>query len=223
MRDIIYLHGFSSGPNSSKARFFRQKFEERGISITIPALDGGDFERLTLTGQLEILSRTAASRPVTLIGSSMGGYLAALYAARHPEVASLVLMAPAFCFARRWPKIVGEEAMSQWRETGRMPVFHYGEGRERSLSYDLIKDASVYEDYPTVLQPTLILHGIHDDVVPASFSEAFLRLQPAARLVILESGHELTDVTDRLWEETANFLGLPPNVPLYDIRESQGV
>ncbi len=206
--ELIYLHGFGSSPNSSKARFFREKFEERGISITIPVLDCGDFERLTFTRQLEVLSRAASGRPVTLMGSSMGGYLAALYAARHPEVVRLVLLAPAFAFARRWPEVLGDPAMQHWRETGRRTVFHYGEGRDRSLSYDLIADASTYEDYPEVLQPTLILHGTQDDVVPASLSEEFARLRPSARLVLLPSGHELTDVTAQLWEHTAEFLGV---------------
>ncbi len=42
----------------------------------------------------------------------MGGYLAALYAALHPEVQSLILMAPAFSFAQTWGKRIGEDAMN---------------------------------------------------------------------------------------------------------------
>src|SRR5690348_17748458 len=53
------------------------------------------FEHLTISGQLGVLERTLQNEPVRLIGSSMGGYLAALYAARHPEVDRLVLLAPA--------------------------------------------------------------------------------------------------------------------------------
>ena len=208
MTHIIYLHGFASSPGSSKARFFRQKFEEYGISIEVPELDCGDFEHLTITDQLEVIERVAGGRPVTLIGSSMGGYVAALYAARDPEVERLVLLAPAFGFGRRWPETLGRAEMERWRETGWKTVFHYGEGRERRLSYQLIEDALGYEDFPAVSQPTLILHGIRDDVVPAELSERFATLHPNVRLILLASGHELTDVTGSLWAETASFLGL---------------
>ena len=98
--------------------------------------------------------------------------------------------------------------MNDWRNTGWRMVFHYGEGRERRLSYRLIEDASSYEDFPKVRQPTLILHGSEDDVVPASVSEEFVRLRGNARLIVLHSGHELADVTEHLWEQTADFLGL---------------
>jgi pimeloyl-ACP methyl ester carboxylesterase len=213
MTGIIYLHGFASGPASKKAQFFRQKFQHLGVSITIPDLAEAEFERLTITGQLRVVERVAAGRPVTLIGSSMGGYLAALYAARHPEVERLVLLAPAFCFCNRLPQTLGPAAMENWRETGGRMVFHYGEGTERLLSYRLIEDALEYEDFPEVTQATLILHGIHDDVAPVAFSETFARNRPNVRLVELASGHELTDVKERLWDETAAFLGLNGAAP----------
>ena len=77
---IIYLHGFASGPGSRKAQVFRARFEEAGVSVAVPHLDGGNFFSLTISGQYDILSREANGEPVVLVGSSMGGYLAALYA-----------------------------------------------------------------------------------------------------------------------------------------------
>ena len=76
MNRILYLHGFASGPSSGKARFFRHYLEARGAQIEIPDLAAGDFEHLTLTGQLAVIERAANREPVALIGSSMGGYLA---------------------------------------------------------------------------------------------------------------------------------------------------
>lgn len=206
MTGILYLHGFASGPSSKKAQFFRLKFKGMGVSIGIPDLSEGDFERLTITGQLGVIERAARGRPVTLIGSSMGGYLAALYAARHPEVERLVLLAPAFGFARRWPEMLGVQAIENWRDTGVRTVFHYGEGRERHLSYRLIEDATQYEDFPDVSQPALVLHGTEDEVVPVILADEFARKRPNSRLVKLKSGHELTDVMERLWQETETFL-----------------
>ena len=95
MSRFVYLHGFASGPSSQKARFFRERFAELGIGLEIPDLAEGRFEQLTISGQLGVMERAIGGDPATLIGSSMGGYLAALYAARHPEVEKLVLLAPA--------------------------------------------------------------------------------------------------------------------------------
>jgi hypothetical protein len=205
---VLYLHGFASSPRSNKARFFQRQFERHGVSLSIPELDEGDFEHLTITKQLRVIERAAGGKPVTLIGSSMGGYLAALYAARHPEVERLVLMAPAFGFARRWPEYLGPAAVEDWRDTGWRTVFHYGEGRGRQLSYGLMEDARQYEDFPDAGQPGLILQGTRDEVVPPGLAVEFVSTRPGFRLVLLESGHELTDVTNRLWAETAGFLGI---------------
>ena len=109
--------------------FFRERFAELGIGLEVPDLAEGDFARLTISGQLQVIERASGGEPVTLMGSSMGGYLAALYAARHAEVDRLVLMAPAFCFLKRWTETLGPAAMEKWRNGGSLDVFHYGEGR----------------------------------------------------------------------------------------------
>jgi pimeloyl-ACP methyl ester carboxylesterase len=88
-RRILYLHGFASGPNSKKASFFREQLGAAGTSLEVPDLTEGNFEQLTITSQLKVLEQLAGGDPVSLIGSSMGGYVAALYASRHPEVLPL--------------------------------------------------------------------------------------------------------------------------------------
>ena len=55
MTEFIYLHGFASSPSSKKATAFKNKFKEMGISLEIPDLEGGDFENMTLTRQMNIL------------------------------------------------------------------------------------------------------------------------------------------------------------------------
>lgn len=202
-----YLHGFASSPSSSKATYFRNRFAERGLDLAIPALDGGDFEHLTITAQLQVVAEAAGTGDVTVIGSSLGGYLAALYAARHPEVQKIVLMAPAFCFPTRWEEDLGAETFAEWRMNGSRNVFHYGEGRERSIGYGLIEDGLQYEDYPAPDCPALVLHGINDAVVPVSYSREFRRRQgERVRLVEYASDHALADVTPAIWGETEKFL-----------------
>jgi pimeloyl-ACP methyl ester carboxylesterase len=193
---VIYLHGFASSPSSRKATFFAGRLRRAGAACDVPALDGGDFSGLTITGQLAVVDALAAGEPVSLIGSSLGGYLAALYAATHANVERVVLLAPAFGFARRWPRRLGEAAVARWRAEGSMPVFHYAAGEERRVGIELLDDGA------------LLFHGRRDEVVPYTYSEEFQALHPAARLHLLESGHELTDVLETIWPVTAEFLGL---------------
>ncbi len=209
---VVYLHGFASSPQSSKAQFFQRKFAGVGIPVEIPQLDEGRFEQLTISGQLGVIDRAVGGEPAVLMGSSLGGYLAALYASRHPEIERLILLAPAFQFPRRWRERYSDQDWERWQREGSTPVFHYGEGRQRRLGYQFVEDAADYEDEPDFAQPALILHGTRDDVVPATISTAYAERRPRVRLVLLESGHELTDVLDRMWTETADFLGVPESI-----------
>ncbi len=209
---IVYLHGFASSPQSSKAQFFRRKFAAAGVPVEIPQLDEGRFERLTISGQLGVIDRAVRGEPAVLMGSSLGGYLAALYASRHPEIERLVLLAPAFQFPRRWRERYSEQDWEQWRRSGSTPVFHYGDGRPRRLGYQFVDDAAQYEDEPDFAQPALILHGTRDDVVPAAISTGYASRRPGVRLTLLESGHELTDVLEQMWAKVAEFFGVPETI-----------
>ncbi len=210
MTRVVYLHGFASSPQSGKAQFFQRKFAARGVAMEIPRLDEGRFEELTISGQLRVIERAVSDEPAILIGSSLGGYLAALYANRHPaQVEKLVLLAPAFQFPRRWRERYSDQDWERWKREGSTPIFHYGEGRERRLGYRFVEDAALYEDEPEFPQPALILHGVRDSVVPAEISSAYAARRPNTRLVLFESGHELTDVLEPMWIEILNFLCVP--------------
>jgi hypothetical protein len=203
---IVYLHGFASSPQSSKARFFAAKFEAQGVPFTAPELDEGNFEGLTISGQLKVVERAVGQDHVVLMGSSLGGYLAALYAARSVQVDKLVLLAPAFQFPTRWRARYSAEELELWRRRGTIPFFHYGFNAERGLGYQMVEDALKYEDEPAFQQPALVLHGRMDDVVPAALSQAFAEGHPNVELQLFDSGHALTDVLEELWVSTAAFL-----------------
>jgi uncharacterized protein len=211
---IVYLHGFASSPRSSKAQFFKQKFDERGVPFEAPQLDEGNFERMTITGQLGVVERAVAARPAVLMGSSLGGYLAALFAARRPaEVTRLVLLAPAFQFASRWRARFRPEDLELWKQQGSAPFFHYGYKSAQRLGYAFVEDADQYEDAPDFGQPALILHGSEDPVVPAAISLEFAAGRPNVRVQLFPSAHELTDVLAGLWKEISRFLELDDAIP----------
>ena len=210
---VLYLHGFASSSASRKAQFFRQQFENLRIDFAIPDLCERNFEGLTISGQLQVIEHAAAEtmhagERLALIGSSLGGYLAALYAARHPHVERVVLLAPAFAFHQLWTDALGPERLTVWKTNGTLPVFHYGEGRELPLGYQLMEDARNYESFPAFHQPGLIFHGTRDPLVPVSYSAGYAEAHENIRQVELNSGHELTDVLDQIWSETKRFFGL---------------
>ena len=175
--------------------------------MDIPDLAAGDFERLTISRQLQIVEKHLGGSPAVLFGSSLGGYLAALAAARHPDqVPKLVLLAPAFGFRDLWTRELGQEKLAEWRKNGTISVFHYGEGREVPLAFNLMEDAAQFEAFPEIRQPGLLFHGVDDPLVPIEQSRRLVASQPHLRLVEFKSGHELTDVLDEMWRAAKSFL-----------------
>ena len=207
-RRFLYLHGFASSPLSKKAAEFARRLREYGIELEIPDLAEGDFRSTTITRQLDVVRRTLQGDPAVLIGSSLGGYLAALYAARHPEVDRIVLLAPAFGLAGRWEELLGPEALEEWRRSGERRFFHYAADREEPLAYEFYEDARRWEDFPYVEQPALICHGTRDEIVPAAAAREFTRRNPRVTLRLYDAGHDLLEVTGPIWEAVAGFLGL---------------
>jgi hypothetical protein len=206
MGRVLYLHGFASSPASSKARIFKELCAAAGVELEALDLVEGPFRELTITRQLRVVERAARGEAVSLIGSSLGGYLAALYAARQPEVERLVLLAPAFGFARRWAGDLGPEKMAEWERTGVTKVMHHGQGGMAELGWHLMADARLYEEEPAFGQPALIFHGIHDAVVPVEASRRFARGRANVQLREMDSDHQLLDVVEAMWAEIRAFL-----------------
>jgi pimeloyl-ACP methyl ester carboxylesterase len=167
---VVYLHGFASTPRAHKATLFATALAERGVPVEIPDLNEDSFRDLTLTRQLSLLERCTAADPPgsgVLIGSSLGGYAAALHAAGSPAVGGMVLMAPAFDFHRRWAEQLGPASLEEWRQRGFMLVFHHGYGRLEPVRFSLLEDAALHPAFPPIRVPTLIFHG-RADVAPTS-------------------------------------------------------
>jgi uncharacterized protein len=82
---ILYLHGFTSGPQSFKARALRARMEERGIGdrFVCPQLPPSPRDAIRLAQSL-------IEPGTTLVGSSLGGYYATWLAERQDLRAVLV-------------------------------------------------------------------------------------------------------------------------------------
>ncbi len=209
MPNVLYLHGFASSPHSRKALWFQTRFQELDIGIGVPDLEAGDFQSLTISGMLNCVKAASGGERVTLMGSSLGGYVAALYASLWPaEVERLILMAPAFGFARMWLKRIGPEAEEEWKRNGTMRMMHYGMGREAEIGWTLMEDALGFPAEPQPVHDSLVFHGLSDDVAPVDAARHWCEGHESRRLVVYADGHELSEVLEPMWDETKAFLGL---------------
>ncbi len=206
----IYLHGFASSPDSAKARYIRDRFTEKNISISIPDLNQDNFSKLTLTRQInQVVTEFKPSEPVTLIGSSLGGLTAAWLGEKYPQVEKLVLLAPAFGFLSLWLQHLGPEAVQQWQTTDTLSVYHYGQKRNLPLHYQFVTDSEQYQDDQLQRSlPTLILHGTQDEVIPVEASRNFAQSRPWIQFKELNSDHALTNVLPEIWLQIQSFCEL---------------
>jgi uncharacterized protein len=207
MPNILYLHGFASGPLSQKGRYFHHQFSVVGGDVYQPDLSEGNFREMTLSSQLKVIDREVRRiEPVLIIGSSLGGYLAASYASMQPAlVPRLTLLAPAFGFARCLAEQIGEDGLAQWKQQGTRPFYHYGERRMMPINYAFYEDALWYDDNPPLTQPALIFHGRRDDLVDPAVSVQFSWGKPNVQLELVDSDHQLVDVLPEVWERLAAF------------------
>jgi pimeloyl-ACP methyl ester carboxylesterase len=209
--DVLYLHGFASGPGSAKGVALAARFARRGVRVFRADLTPGEdgFERSTPLTMLAEAERAAeAVRPRFVVGSSLGGWLAALLAARRPSVERVVLLAPAFRLRERWLARLSPAELERWRAEG-AEVDHHASGRRRRLGWAFLEDAGRLPDWPDVRAPALCIAGRRDELVPLEDVERFVALAPATRrLVALDDGHELLASVDRIFEEARGFLGV---------------
>ena len=220
---IVYLHGFASSPESTKARYFADRLAGHGIAVVTPDFNEPDFRTLTMTRMLDQLSAVvdrvraggdggpAGERtPLTLFGSSLGGTLAVLAAAQlGAQVERLVLMAPAVMFAKPGHHLLPPERIEEWRRRGALPFFHYAFCEERLLDFAFYEDTLRYDAFnASFTQPTLIFQGLHDRSVDPRTVEAFARTRPNVTLSLLEDDHQLTASLPRMWGDVEGFLRL---------------
>ena len=194
---VRYLHGFGSGPRSEKGTELGRRLGGACASFAIPDLEGGDFTGLTMERmRAAAVASCPADGGVMLIGSSLGGYLAADIAANRagPNLASILLIAPAFGFTTRWGERLGADGLAAWRRDGQRLFFHYGAQRELPLGLAFLASCERLPEVPGDPRvPCAIVHGRGDETVDHRRSLAFAAAHPAVDLHLVQGDHRLND------------------------------
>ena len=208
----FYLHGFASSPRSTKVQYFTGALAQVGVDVRCPDFNEPDFESMTMTRMLGRLDAelAASAGPATLIGSSLGGTLAILAAARFgARIDRVVLLAPAVMFGDPDHHLLPREQIAAWKARGEHEFFHYADGAPRRLAYAFYEDSLKYDAFGTLFpQPTLIFQGTRDAVIDSHDVEQFAAARPNVTLSLLDDDHQLVASLPRIWNDVRPFLGV---------------
>ncbi|WP_308388424.1 alpha/beta fold hydrolase [Acidithiobacillus sp. AMEEHan] len=202
----VFLPGFASDLNGSKSQLLAScaqqnqrswlRFDYRGMGIS-----DGSFAKLSISRYLEDVEAVLCalpSRPIFLVGSSMGGWVATRAAQLWPErIRALLLIAPAYNFIQDYFAALAPEAQQAWQSSGLHDWSLGSNGPVYQLGFDAVRDAArhdLLQNPPHLAIPVTILHGSADDAVPLQRSFQFADRARAQPLVI----HTLRGVNHRL-------------------------
>ncbi len=210
-RLAVLCHGFLSGKNSTTNRTLTRLLNERGLATFRFDFFGqgesdGPFEELTTTlavHQADTALNLATARGydrIGLVGSSFGGLVAILTAARRRDIACIALKCPVVDFAEELLLTFGLEELARWKTTDTIPNIMEGPDRVR-LRYAFYEDCLeqiAYGPAERITAPTLIVQGEKDECVPLHQSR---RLHDALggpkKLVLLpDADHQFTREED---------------------------
>lgn len=209
-KTILFLHGFASSGQSTKARYFGEKFEALPLG-EYHAIDFNptpkDFEYVTTTGLIDRLRQYVLDRDlrtVSIIGSSYGGLVAIHYAHRFGGVERMLLLAPGL----RWLSGgLSDGQLEAWKRAGALPVSHKAFQKEILVRYGLQVDGSRYVEPILPATPMTIIHGKSDTTVPIHDSRAYAVEHPErVQLIEVEADHDLNGHLDLIWEYVQSFL-----------------
>jgi pimeloyl-ACP methyl ester carboxylesterase len=213
---LLYLHGFASSARSSKAAYFRARAAERGVELLTPDFNEPDFAGLTITRMLAQVSELMAglpAGPVSVVGSSLGAFIALQVALQQRRVDRLVLLAPALDFSGNRLKDLGDRGLEEWRRTGLLNVFHYGFGRVMPIRFGLYEDAARYDAMDArIAIPIQIFQGKRDVAVSPETVRRWAAVRPSVELHLLDDDHQLIASLDPIWQKMAVFLHLPDSL-----------
>jgi len=186
----LFLHGLLSDAAGDKSMTLwneAQACQRSWVRFDMRAhgQSDGTFDEFTLSRALEDTRAVLdlfPNRPKILVGSSMGGWVAAQLASEAGlSIAGAVLIAPAFSFMEQLFQSLDASQQRQWTKQGFWTFEGAGLEEGFSLSYDALVDSRQYDLLGQPIQyncPIRILHGKLDDVVPPTQSLKFMQHVP---------------------------------------------
>ena len=186
---VLWAHGLEGSPDGSKPTWMIENLGWDVVSVNM------SIRGWTIADQTKaVLDKVSEVDDFDLImGSSYGG-LAVANAANEllDRNLRLVLMAPAFGFAENFENIAGKEGLNQWENNGFRPYFHHGLNKEIKLSWDFMVSAKKMS-WPEMKHPTVIIHGISDEIVSIESSRKVEESNSNVELIEVDDGHRLGD------------------------------
>jgi predicted esterase YcpF (UPF0227 family) len=177
---ILYLHGFRSSPQSMKAQLMAQAMAERGLAerFFMPQLPPSPEQAIKECNEI-IAKHRDLNRPLTIIGSSLGGYYAT-YLAEHHDCRAVVIN----------PAIYATRDLST--QLGHLTYFHDNRPFEFKLS-DLYELQKLFQPHITP-ERYFLLAGDRDEVL--DWQEMTKRYEGAKQVVAPGIDHSFSCFSD---------------------------
>ena len=230
---VLILHGFGDTPQS--VRMLAERLHARGWTVRVPLLPGhgrtlGEFAGARASEWIgaardAYASLRIAHHTVAVVGQSMGGALAMLVAAEHPEIPAIVLLAPYLTMMDNVRRIARQQRVlslllpyvrarndaSIWDPVEKAKSLGYGVTPTRLLAELARITRAAWDIAPTVRTPTLMLQSRQDNRIGvADAQRVFDRLggRPKDLQWLDGCGHVIAvdHCRDRVWTETARWL-----------------
>lgn len=189
---ILYLHGFTSGPQSRKVQALAARMAECGCAdqLSCPQLPASPAAAIALADAV-IHEKVGVGGTATLVGSSLGGYYATYLAEKHGLRA--VLVNPAVVAAIELERYLGPQT---WLYTGEPFEFtHQHIDELRALEIGKLADPGHY----------WLLAEEGDETL--DYRQAVIRYAGARQTVLPGGDHSFTRWDDYL-DEILAFAGL---------------
>ena len=186
-RQILFITGFLSKRWGNKSKALAQWCQERGWGFCCYDVRGfgdseGQFIDYTLSDWMAdartVLDSIETSPPVTIVGNSLGSWIAWLVAQEFPVVEELILIAPAFNMMGERAKTISKERLHDWHTAGWMPWDDDPMHKDWPLSWKWVEESEQYwaKTFDVIRQvKTTILHGQDDIVIPPEGSRDFAK------------------------------------------------
>jgi len=200
---VVLCHGMESTKEGTKHQALAARLTALGyvclrFDFSYVGESGGRFEDLTISGEVEDLGGAVdylaarGTRSFGVVGSSLGGTVAVLFAGSDPRVKALVTIAavalPLGIVARMDPA-----AVAAWRESGVRVA--EGGGTLRRDFLDDLERIDVLGAARRLTAATLVTHGEDDHVVPVGDAHALFAAlpEPKALAITPKCDHRYSD------------------------------